>query len=215
MSSHETIRVLEVGVDGDPKTAGEGAGGSPGQGGPPGVEDAPSSTPSSSGGEAAGERPPPSFPGWFPAVPRVRPSRDGSLQCPGSVLPGIVPFSAPGPSFPGSFPSVPRVRPSRDGSRPCPGSVLPGIVPSSIPGSGGGDWVVSPGLLRGPAAAPPPPAPRERTFWGDPTFFLAGFWPAPQIHPHVSPVPPSPLPGGGGGPARGDGGWPPPRSHYG
>ncbi|NXC11155.1 PO6F1 factor, partial [Orthonyx spaldingii] len=55
MSSHETIRVLEVGVDGDPKTAGEGAGGSPGQGGPPGVEDAPSSTPSSSGGEAAGK----------------------------------------------------------------------------------------------------------------------------------------------------------------
>ncbi|XP_038020122.1 POU domain, class 6, transcription factor 1 isoform X3 [Motacilla alba alba] len=55
MSSHETIRVLEVGVDGDPKTAGEGAGGSPAQGGPPGVEDAPASTPSSSGGEAAGK----------------------------------------------------------------------------------------------------------------------------------------------------------------
>ncbi|XP_041257182.1 POU domain, class 6, transcription factor 1 [Onychostruthus taczanowskii] len=55
MSSHETIRVLEVGVDGDPKTAGEGAGGSPAQGGPPGVEDAPASAPSSSGGEAAGK----------------------------------------------------------------------------------------------------------------------------------------------------------------
>ncbi|KAM3657345.1 POU domain, class 6, transcription factor 1 [Ammospiza maritima maritima] len=55
MSSHETIRVLEVGVDGDPKTAGEGVGGSPAQGGPPGVEDAPASTPSSSGGEAAGK----------------------------------------------------------------------------------------------------------------------------------------------------------------
>ncbi|XP_041336732.1 POU domain, class 6, transcription factor 1-like [Pyrgilauda ruficollis] len=55
MSSHETIRVLEVGVDGDPKTAGEGAGGSPAQGGPPGVEDAPASAPSSSGGEATGK----------------------------------------------------------------------------------------------------------------------------------------------------------------
>nr|XP_030115120.3 POU domain, class 6, transcription factor 1 isoform X1 [Taeniopygia guttata] len=55
MSSHETIRVLEVGVDGDPKTAAEGAGGSPAQGGPPGAEDAPGSTPSSSGGEAAGK----------------------------------------------------------------------------------------------------------------------------------------------------------------
>ncbi|XP_066063525.1 POU domain, class 6, transcription factor 1 isoform X4 [Chamaea fasciata] len=53
MSSHETIRVLEVGVDGDPKTAAEGAGGSPAPRGPPAVEDAPSSTPSSSGGEAA------------------------------------------------------------------------------------------------------------------------------------------------------------------
>ncbi|XP_014116060.1 PREDICTED: POU domain, class 6, transcription factor 1-like, partial [Pseudopodoces humilis] len=55
MSGHETIRVLEVGVDGDPKTAGEGAEGSPAQGGPPGVEDAPSSTPNSSGGDAAGK----------------------------------------------------------------------------------------------------------------------------------------------------------------
>ncbi|XP_057244882.1 POU domain, class 6, transcription factor 1-like, partial [Malurus melanocephalus] len=66
MSGHETIRVLEVGVDGDPKSAGEGAGGSPGQGGPPGVEDAPGSTPSSSSGDTAGK---PKAPSPVPAVP--------------------------------------------------------------------------------------------------------------------------------------------------
>ncbi|NXO45986.1 PO6F1 factor, partial [Locustella ochotensis] len=75
MSSHETIRVLEVGVDGDPKTAGEGAGGSPAQRGPPGVEEAPSSTPSSSGGEAADKTkaasPPPVPQSHAPSQPGV------------------------------------------------------------------------------------------------------------------------------------------------
>ncbi|GAB0201381.1 POU domain, class 6, transcription factor 1 [Grus japonensis] len=66
MSSHETIRVLEVGVDAplpaeeDRKALemapGEVARGSPGETGPPGREDVPASTPSS--GEAAGKAKP-------------------------------------------------------------------------------------------------------------------------------------------------------------
>ncbi|XP_027529509.1 cuticle collagen 2C-like [Neopelma chrysocephalum] len=73
MSGHETIRVLEVGVDtplpaqGDPKTAAEGAGGAPGQGGPSGGEDGPPSTPNSAGGEAAGQ--PKAAPASPPPVP--------------------------------------------------------------------------------------------------------------------------------------------------
>uniref|UniRef100_A0A8U8B4M9 Uncharacterized protein n=1 Tax=Geospiza parvula TaxID=87175 RepID=A0A8U8B4M9_GEOPR len=142
MSSHETIRVLEVGVDGDPKTAGEGAGGSPAQGGPPGVEDAPASTPSSSGGEAAGERPPrtlpfPSrdrsrcppglpFPGSVPVPPgspldrspRVSPSRDHSRFPPSLSFPGSFPAVPPGLSYPGSFPVLPE-------------SPIPGIIPGA------------------------------------------------------------------------------------
>ncbi|XP_016160434.1 PREDICTED: POU domain, class 6, transcription factor 1-like [Ficedula albicollis] len=97
MSGHETIRVLEVGVDGDPKTAGEGAGGSPAQGGPPGAEDAPTSTPSSSGGEAAGERPP-TLP--FPGPP-------GSPCAPGIPLyPPVSP--PPDPPVPPGSPCTPR-----------------------------------------------------------------------------------------------------------
>ncbi|NXS96893.1 PO6F1 factor, partial [Jacana jacana] len=71
MSSHETIRVLEVGVDAplpaeeDRKTSemppGEVAGGSRGETSPQGTEDIPSSTQSSCSGETAGERP--SIPG--------------------------------------------------------------------------------------------------------------------------------------------------------
>ncbi|XP_061299960.1 POU domain, class 6, transcription factor 1 [Pezoporus flaviventris] len=68
MSSHETIRVLEVGVDAplpaeeDPKALevppGEVARGSPGESSPPGTEDVPGSTQSSCGGEAAGKAKP-------------------------------------------------------------------------------------------------------------------------------------------------------------
>ncbi|NXV20580.1 PO6F1 factor, partial [Cepphus grylle] len=71
MSSHETIRVLEVGVDAplpaeeDRKAVemppGEVARGSPGETGPPGREDLPPSTQSSCSGETAGKTP--SFPG--------------------------------------------------------------------------------------------------------------------------------------------------------
>lgn len=83
MSSHETIRVLEVGVDTplpaeeDRKalemSAGEVARGSPGESGQPGREDVPPSTQSSCSGEAAGKTP--SFPGTH------------SLGCPCSVHP--------------------------------------------------------------------------------------------------------------------------------
>ncbi|XP_050162049.1 POU domain, class 6, transcription factor 1 [Myiozetetes cayanensis] len=91
MSSHETIRVLEVGVDtplppeGDPKSSGEGAGGSPGQGGPPGVEEGPPSTPNSSGGEVAGERPPP-IPGLPPPAPGPAPVTHLALPATPQVL---------------------------------------------------------------------------------------------------------------------------------
>lgn len=71
MSSHETIRVLEVGVDAplpaeeDRKALemppGEVARGSPGETGHLGREDGPASTQSSCSGEAAGKTP--SFPG--------------------------------------------------------------------------------------------------------------------------------------------------------
>ncbi|XP_051631063.1 LOW QUALITY PROTEIN: POU domain, class 6, transcription factor 1-like [Manacus candei] len=92
MSGHETIRVLEVGVDtplpaqGDPKTAGGGAGGAPGQGGPPGGEEGPPSTPNSTGGEVAGQpkvapaSPPPVPPPGPPPVPQL------ALQAPPQVL---------------------------------------------------------------------------------------------------------------------------------
>ncbi|NXW37672.1 PO6F1 factor, partial [Phaetusa simplex] len=83
MSSHETIRVLEVGVDAplpaeeDRKAVemppGEVARGSPGETGPPGREDVPPSTQSSCSGEPAGETP--SFPG------------NHSLGCPCSLHP--------------------------------------------------------------------------------------------------------------------------------
>ncbi|NWT48819.1 PO6F1 factor, partial [Chroicocephalus maculipennis] len=83
MSSHETIRVLEVGVDAplpaeeDRKAvempAGEVARGSPGETGPPGREDVPPSTQSSCSGEPAGKTP--SFPGTH------------SLGCPCSLHP--------------------------------------------------------------------------------------------------------------------------------
>ncbi|NXN35122.1 PO6F1 factor, partial [Rhinoptilus africanus] len=83
MSSHETIRVLEVGVDAplpaeeDRKAvempAGEVARGSPGETGPPGREDVPPSTQSSCSGEPASKTP--SFP------------RTHSLGCPCSLHP--------------------------------------------------------------------------------------------------------------------------------
>ncbi|NXV49578.1 PO6F1 factor, partial [Uria aalge] len=83
MSSHETIRVLEVGVDAplpaeeDRKAVemppGEVARGSPGATGPPGREDVPPSTQSSGSGETAGKTP--SFPGTH------------SLGCPCSLHP--------------------------------------------------------------------------------------------------------------------------------
>lgn len=83
MSSHETIRVLEVGVD-TPLPAeedrkplemppGEVARSSPGKTGHPGREEVPPSTQSSCSGEAAGKTP--SFPGAH------------SLGCPWSVHP--------------------------------------------------------------------------------------------------------------------------------
>ncbi|XP_027488070.1 uncharacterized protein LOC113941114 [Corapipo altera] len=89
MSGHETIRVLEVGVDtplpaqGDPKTAVEGAGGAPGQGGPPRGEEGPPSTPNSAGGEAAGSGEPP--------LPPPSPHRGGITR----AAQGI-PFTPPG-----------------------------------------------------------------------------------------------------------------------
>ncbi|NXW96491.1 PO6F1 factor, partial [Larus smithsonianus] len=83
MSSHETIRVLEVGVDAplpaeeDRKAVemppGEVARGSPGETGPPGREDVPPSTQSSCSGEPAGKTT--SFPGTH------------SLGCPCSLHP--------------------------------------------------------------------------------------------------------------------------------
>uniref|UniRef100_A0A8V5GW10 Uncharacterized protein n=1 Tax=Melopsittacus undulatus TaxID=13146 RepID=A0A8V5GW10_MELUD len=97
MSSHETIRVLEVGVDTpipaeeDPKASamapGEVAPGSPAQSGHTGTEDVPSSTQSSCGGEASGktlEAPEPSC----PSIP-VHPSLWGLwmlLVCTGARL---------------------------------------------------------------------------------------------------------------------------------
>ncbi|NXW11662.1 PO6F1 factor, partial [Fregetta grallaria] len=76
MSSHETIRVLEVGVDAplpaeeDRKALemppGEIARGSPGETGHPGGEDVPPSTQSSCSGDAAGKTP--SFPGAYSLV---------------------------------------------------------------------------------------------------------------------------------------------------
>lgn len=82
MSSHETIRVLEVGVDAplpaeeDRKALemppGEVARGSPGESSHPGSEDVPGSTQSSCGGEAPGkapESPSPSCPIPCPSIP--------------------------------------------------------------------------------------------------------------------------------------------------
>lgn len=213
MSGHETIRVLEVGVDGDPKTAGEGAGGSPAQGGPPGVEDAPSSTPSSSGGEAAGERPPSpkNPPGTLPPVP------PGSIFAgipplpPGSLLPGIPPVP-PGSLLPGTIPGAPRICLCQDPSQSFPQVSPPRDHPQVTPGSTGGVRLVSPGLCHlacvtwaapGPAAVPPPPL-HLPLFWADLTLFC----PAPKssrrcvpnhLHTHtchLSPVPASLVPGG-------------------
>ncbi|NXJ72780.1 PO6F1 factor, partial [Rostratula benghalensis] len=91
MSSHETIRVLEVGVD-TPLPAeeerkppemppGEGARGSPGETSPPGTEDIPPSTQSSCSGETAGETP--SFPGTH-SLSLLPPSLEAKLG-PGSL----------------------------------------------------------------------------------------------------------------------------------
>ncbi|XP_030822880.1 POU domain, class 6, transcription factor 1 [Camarhynchus parvulus] len=161
MSSHETIRVLEVGVDGDPKTAGEGAGGSPAQGGPPGVEDAPASTPSSSGGEAAGKAkaasptpvassPAPSQPGVthlaVQAAPQVlaQESGEAGLQVHRWGRGGILcRDAAPVPGVSGTF------RVARAAAPGAAAAVLSPAVPRPPPGQ--------PPLLPQPPPAPTPP----------------------------------------------------------
>uniref|UniRef100_A0A8C5NK21 Uncharacterized protein n=1 Tax=Junco hyemalis TaxID=40217 RepID=A0A8C5NK21_JUNHY len=145
-----------------------------------------------------------SFPASFHAVPP-------GFPLPGSFL--VPPWSLP----PGIIPGASRVSPSWDRSRfplgvsllgsfpVLPGSPIPGIVPGSLPGSQGCVWFVSPGLLRGPAAGPPP----GRSRFGEIPLYsslLAGqrpksgrthachctLFPVPCL---LSPVPSSLLPG--------------------
>uniref|UniRef100_A0A8C3QSQ2 Uncharacterized protein n=1 Tax=Cyanoderma ruficeps TaxID=181631 RepID=A0A8C3QSQ2_9PASS len=190
MSGHETIRVLEVGVDGDPKTAGEGAGGS-------------------SGGEAAGERPPPlpgivpggsrgsPFPGIVPGgFSRVSPSRDRSRGVlpaslsrdrsrgllPGLPIPGSFPGEfSPGLPFPESFPTFPA------------GLPIPGSFPGGSPGSL--SWDHSRGFLPGlpvPGSFPGPSLGAEE---------VAGLCHLCHLAPPFAPSPQRgcPRPGGGRG----------------
>ncbi|XP_033927409.1 POU domain, class 6, transcription factor 1 [Melopsittacus undulatus] len=102
MSSHETIRVLEVGVDTpipaeeDPKASamapGEVAPGSPAQSGHTGTEDVPSSTQSSCGGEASGKPKPVtgSSPSTIPSAGTFTPTTNQQPQALAPLAPQVL-----------------------------------------------------------------------------------------------------------------------------